>query len=556
MGSTGSHFTDLSLVVQRNSRDLRRCSQDVSLCGNSNDCGIDPPMNMQVLQKLRELTGWGLRAAQDLLNACNDDQTQAQALYTYRKKQVDDAIQALNRVKRAPARGGWWIDEFVGRSPPVASLRTNDTVLEKWANIHGEYNRYLNELTSLTPASLSELNEAVNRLPNSGHEEQFFQALSWSYACRTHLIPRFEPGWLESLVKDPCERIRPLQRPGIAEIELRRQATYTVPNSDTRAIYLAEALRQAEQYLIAAQNVELSVRPLLLYYASTCFARAMLTPRFEDLQQKYGAHGLKGESTISVRSLSDYSVHITATQGLVHGLLDGLRGGQFDPRDGPWSLLELCAYVPELSEVIEAYSPIKSRASRILRFEEYHPHGVKLPGIRHLGFVLTFEYLKRCGLDPAAANIHEKLREAFPHAFWALGRDIDFHGSGSPIERCASKKLDDHIIAYVHLANSADEQQRIYPLLHQGALDGEFYTVYAGKHAPPHPFIVLHTLLYGLSMLVRYKPVSWKEMLDAPDMSRALIEQLSRIALVKLPILATEELLSRRILGSLRAIPH
>lgn len=513
-------------------------------------------MNMQVLQKLRELTGWGLRAAQDLLNAGNDDPTQAQELYTYPKKQVDDAIQALNRVKRAPARGGWWIDEFVRRSPPVASLRTNDSVLEKWANIYGEYNRYLNELTSLTPASLSELTEAVKRLPHSGHEEHFFQALSWSYACKTHLIPRFEPGWLESLVKDPFERLRPLQRPGIAEIELRRQASYNLPYLGNRATYMAEALRQAEQYLIAAQNVELTVRPLLLYYASTCLARAMLTPRFEHLQQQYGAHGLKGESATSVRSLSDYFVHITATQGLVHGLLDGLPGGQFDSKDGPWSLLELCAYIPELSEVMDAYSPIKSRTARILRFEEHHPHGVKLPGIRHLGFVLTFEYLKRYGLDPAAVNIHEKLREAFPQAFWALGRDMDFLNSGSPIERCNSKKLDDNIIAYIHLANGADEQQRIYPLLHQGALDGGFYTVYAEKHAPPHPFIVLHVLLYGLSMLVRYKPVDWKEMLDAPDISRALIEQLSRIALVKLPILATEELLSRRILGSLDAIPH
>jgi hypothetical protein len=57
-------------------------------------------------------------------------------------------------------------------------------------------------------------------------------------------------------------------------------------------------------------------------------------------------------------------------------------------------------------------------------------------------------------------------------------------------------------------------------------------------------------------MLARYKSVDWRNLLNADDSTRPIIEEIINVCMTKIPILATEVLFRKRILGSMRKIPN
>jgi len=507
-------------------------------------------MDIASLQELRTLTGWGLTQSKELLSIAGG-LPEAKKLFLDNQKRFLDYVHDFKQARNHTRKGGWWISEFISRPPPNISAN-GDPILKQWAVARKRFEDLYNKIANEDfPTSIEHLRSSINRQQSNGEAAENFQSLAWHFAANSHIVPRFEPDWLQMLKQDPFEKLRMLTNPATAELELDRCAVFPLTHKTDTAVYMAQSLRQAEQYFIAARSVEYTVRPLLLFYAATNLARAILSPRLSDFKSKYGAHGLKESKTSTVLSIADYSIVPTSTKGLFHAIDEGLPGSHpVEPNIGPWSLLDLCRLIPELADTLDSYEPQGSNCAKILDYN-YHVEGYQnLPYNNHLGIVLRASYIIKCGLNPSDTALAEKIRLAFPSDFWVLGSsDQDSIRSGFAPE------LQEQMYAFISITNDKAWRRRIYPLIHQGALDGNFYVVYNNGKPRPHQFLILFTLLYGLSMLVRYKPVEWSTILASNSLSRALIEQILHIAAVKLPILATEELLSRRILGSLDTLP-
>lgn len=498
---------------------------------------------MTNLRGLRDLTGWGLTAVGALRDELGSYEAAAQH-YTHRQTQLAESRKRI-RNDAARHRQPWWIRDFLER--PITGQK--EPIIREWLEARDVFRRELEKAMAPDIFDLEHLGDAVNRANAFA-----FDDVVWALASCTHVVPRFEGEWLPRLLRDPFERLRPLMRRDVAAAELQRQAVFSIPTGDERSTAIAESLAQAAEYAKAASTAALSVRPLLLFYCATALARAMVTPRVKDLKSKYGAHGLKGVIAFrGVRSLSDYSVRLTSIHGLAHALVRGLPGSGMLEGD-EWSLLELCRYVPELADVIDAYTVEGSRAARILRWSEHQTNGAGLPGTNHVGFAVRAKWLERMGVDLSLPDLDlvTSLNHAFPSVFTPPTAGSPFYNQ-PPFERTNSALLQEPIAAHLRFAPNRAAQLRLLPLIYQGASDGYFYLVKGGQGGAPHPFIPLFFILYGMSMLVRYKPIEWSAMLRAPDASSAVLEHVCNVAQSKLAILATEVLLNRRFLGSTSA---
>lgn len=503
------------------------------------------------LKELQALTGWGILAVKELLSKAGNV-TDAKKLFLENQKPFQDYARDFGHAKKRPDKGGWWIADFVNRVPSgvIASV---DPILRDWVRARQEFDKKFDEIANASfPQHIEELIKTVRVQQTYGVAEESFQELAWTFAIKTHIVPRFEPDWLQLLTQDPFDKLRILTNTSAAQSELERCAVFSMPNKADLSVYLSQSLRQAEQYLIAARSVEYTVRPLLLFYGATNLARAILTPRLANLKNQYGAHGLEGTTNTTVQTIADYFVTPTARQGLFHALDQGLPGNHsIEPQAGPWSLLDLCRLIPELADTLDAYESRGSKCSMILDYDYHIANYGNLPYYNHLGMVFRRSYITKCGLNPSDPDFALKVRAAFPSDFWVLGTEPD----NPPLKAGFAPEFQEEMYAYLHKVENRIWRRRVYPLLHQGGLDGKFYLVYNDGKPRPHQFLILYALLYGLSMLVRYKPVEWSLILTSNGLSRALIEQVLRIAALKLPILATEELLGRRILGSMDNLP-
>jgi hypothetical protein len=504
-------------------------------------------MSFDEIKQFRTTTGWGLSDCKAALVEYGGLQ---KAEHEY--QQAISVLRNLSAAYKAALSSDytkeWWNRDFMSR--PSAELTSHqDPLLKKWGKERADFDAFTKERLAPPVNSFSLFKESLKWVKaTAGDEADYLGWKLWKHASSTHIVPTFEQGWLAALKEDPFQELRPLQRTGVAESILRRYSIFENPVTNERAKYIAEALSQAEQYYIASNAVNLETKPLLLYYMTTALVRAVLTIRLEHFIGRHGSHGLKMDSVGS--GLAGQEVTPTKA-GLFQALQEGLPGDEIQPLSGPWSLSALCKFIPELSEMVGRHSLDFSNCQQILKYSEHHHVGMGMQYNHHLTLVLPDSFLRRCGVTERTDEdtFKKQLKLAFPGSFWSLGHD---HG----VSETRSSLLDEQILALVHCAHGAVWQRRIYPLLHQGGLDGEWYAIYNQNHRPPHQLSVFYAALYALSMLVRYKPVDWSGMLSAPDATRAIIDRLCRVAAQKVPILASELLLGCRILGSTARIPH
>lgn len=507
------------------------------------------PVPKADLDTVRTATSWGVAESIDLLTTFGSPQAALAAVEAQRRT-VTTFVAELVHTRRTPSSVPRWIRVFATRSLPGG----RDRFAVEWRAARAEFEGSYRRLTHPAASSFAELRAAASTATALSPGLRAFYEMGWAYAKRTALVPRFESAWLQELRRDPAARLRPLAKSQVADVELQRFATVPLPAGNDLPAYVAESISQATEYLNASAHATIAVRPLLLYYAAVCLGRAVVAPHVRDIRVAYAAHGLQHVTAARVRNLADVTIATTVKKGLAHALVEGLESPAF-PRAGvPVSVLECCRYIPELSELLDAYGPVPSHTTRILRWTD-HTRGAALPGQGLLGIVVPVRWLEQKGIDVVSPGLDLRIRALLPHAFWALARDLAIAHNQPPIERVFSGALNESVLAYCNYAPTKDDQRRLYPLIHQGALDGSFFVVSGGGGRPPHPFLPLFLALYALGMLVRYKPLEWRAMLDAADSTTALIEQLLRVATEKLPILATEELLNVRVLGSSAAIP-
>jgi YaaC-like Protein len=504
----------------------------------------DPP----TLHSLKKKTGFGYLDVIRLLDRNDGDLTRAEKDYSDRLEIAKKNATDFQKARRQAVDGGWWMKSFVAKPLP-ANANKEDKVIAAWRSAKEEFEQKYGEFSSRSFRTLRELDNSAFK----GDAFSGFQNVTLGYALATHVIPHFEPDWLALLKEDPFAKLRPLTRPAVAEIELFRNAHFAVTKEDSRSKYIAEALTQAEQYLIAANSTNITIQPDLLYYAAANLAKAVLAPQISDLRSKYRSHGLGFHSNGKNRSLNDFFVSPSGC-GLFTALVNRLPGAPIEPKSGPWSLLDLCSLVPDLAEIMDEYSMRRgSNCGKILKYDEHHQNGIRLDYTKHLTPVVTASYLERIGITQTSLENQptKKVKSKLPSHFWILAND-------EKIQHCYSARTGELIFAFTQTIGNWDRatQIRLYSLLHQGSLEGIYYVVYNRDKERPHPFVVLIALLYGLSMLARYNAEAWSKLLNSDGLSMAMIDRLIRVSFCLLPIYASEEILSRRILGSEKNIPH
>lgn len=516
------------------------------------------PFTLGQLKKLRDETGLPIHKCRFYLSTY-DPQPVTDEAVDWLISTVEIAKRNANLYKHASrnlARHWWMRDYFTrGTNKLVAS---NDPSVKRWGSVRDSQKSAFARFFDESRRDVADLRNRREGDLDRHRAKARLDRIAWKAACSTARVPAFEDHWLKQLLVDPFAKLRPFMKPRLAHKSLQVRYCFDVDETDTRrSDYAASALVQAEQYWRAARSVDLSVKPVLLYYMTTCLLRSVLVTRVADLIGVYQSHGLRYALSGTDKSLSGIVVSETRTRsGLYHAIDKGLPGervgGQRD-----WSLLELMRFVPELIEPLVECRFDPSWVSPLYNFEKLSSRSYSRRGTCHIGPVFSQEYLLRCGitipdLSGETLVFERELRSAFPDVFWEQCRQLD----KSPIEAAGSAELETNLLSYSLVVANRYEQLRTIPLLYDGGLDGRWYITFNSGRRRPNQFAVLIAIFYGLSMLARYRSVEWNDMLKSSDGTAVLIEEVCRVAESKAPILATEWLTGKRVLGSRTEIPR
>ncbi len=516
-----------------------------------------PGISIQDIISVRDRTNLSLADSRRLLESTPvvDDAVSKFATLRDKLKQT----RALYRKKSTSFTDEWWMRDFVSREPS-ALTSSSDPDVKSWGVQLESFQQKLNGLTKRRIRRLADYENAlwISEETERAVEEHVRQE-AWNHAFLTHKIPKFEPNWLGQLSFDPFRQLRPAKEAKVAERLLEKNASFDFQSDKKRAKTVAASVEQAEQYYIASLSSDLSVKPLLVYYMVTNLCRAVLAFRIKRIFEKYGAHGLKRIDGKIRPTIRGFKLRPTATEGLFHAIYHGLPGGRINDTDGPWALLDVLKFVPELSSMLYECFGVCSNSHILLDYEQHESNGVSLPYNHHVGPVLPFKYLEEHKiLDKSHLDRQrheeaiERVISSFPGGDWSLSKSY----AGEYIHLCRSPSLNGVVVAAVRLCGDRHDQLRLFPLLYEGGIGGSWYVVFNRKRERPHQLAILYTIMYGLSMLVRYFPAEWKNLIANDDGTRAIIEEVTRIAQIKAPIIATEWMYSRRVLGSLDIVPH
>lgn len=188
-------------------------------------------------------------------------------------------------------KGDWWIKDFLSRKPESLD-QYSDPSTKKWAEQLRRYQERLKEFTAPKIDSIENLKKTLEVLKKRPIEQRL-RRLTWYYAERTDIVPKYERGWLAQLLSDPFKFLRPLKDDKLAKQLLERTALFDSKDYSTEAEHISCALDSAEQYLNTVDNVSISVSPLIMYYAAVAVIRACLVPRVKELMSGgYRTHGL------------------------------------------------------------------------------------------------------------------------------------------------------------------------------------------------------------------------------------------------------------------------
>lgn len=294
-----------------------------------------------------------------------------------------------------------------------------------------------------------------------------------------------------------------------------------------RRVAYRAALQQFEELMVAAQSASSASRPLLLYYATTQGGIALMAAARRDLEFP-PHHGLtfpRVDTRLEVREIA------TKAAGIFPAMCATL--GFQVPSAQP-TIGELWKCLPELTDF-----RLRTAAPSALRLWPYDESSISewsklrtnrvgavidLPEVSSYGQVAErlSNYPSTLGWQASAPNI------GIQYAPTPEGMGIVLYwGAAGESEVEHRRKLDEIAPHY------RDRGRWVLPTV-------------SGCKRPLPPFLTWWLLLYGLSMLCRYEPVTWSRALDIDRSEIAVgLEALLEEALTAIPDLIHELVTSR-----------
>ena len=299
--------------------------------------------------------------------------------------------------------------------------------------------------------------------------------------------------------------------------------------SGTRRSIFRAALQQSEQLFQASNSVDYSARPLLLYYglSQACLAILQASPRLVSGETSPKGHGMRleasadgigavlpgsdalGELSLIIRALGSGGVGINATIERLWSALPDHRRGFNTTSDislAPWHL----------------NMPTNPQDNRI---------SISVPDVDLLGPNFDATLAAMTERRPPLADL-DLIQARLGSNWFSLGESGGF-------------------VLYVKASNIADAQRAV-------RMQSTYYETLAPRifasldgTASVHPLVIWLTVLFSLSMLARYHPSKWSELLRIDGSTSApLLEDILQHATIVCPTLILNTLDHMNVLFS------
>ncbi|MGW3410493.1 YaaC family protein [Streptomyces sp. NPDC000888] len=305
---------------------------------------------------------------------------------------------------------------------------------------------------------------------------------------------------------------------------------------DRRAVFVA-ALEQAQQFTEAAESAGPATRPVQIFYALSQFGRAIAA-----------ASGLLGQDEWRLKSHGIGTRNLDASQGLalvevtptVKGSLASVaRAMGTEPLEAqkPLNLGELWSLIPEaqlvpLPGVVGLPAMHFSPGGLIHRGDERWCQLSLYPVPRE---VRVRSQGDRTAVDEFLAS-YPSLKG------WSHTPDVPdrviWHERGNGPE----EELEVFLPSALALTAGPEEGRRESlkrATLYRGPSDAYVFPALGGMNGPVHPLLAWWAALFGLSILARYEPDAWAEIIDIDGSPTAnAVEHLLDQAIVVVPHMA------------------
>ena len=316
---------------------------------------------------------------------------------------------------------------------------------------------------------------------------------------------------------------------------LRASPPFRAHTGSRRATFTS-ALEQAEQLFVAAENVGLATRPLMTFYGLSQAARAIAAAH-ADSTWKLTGHGIGNGATGSENGLADLTVEPRAN-GSFPRIRDLIGSSSLEPHTRLGDLWPLLA---EIDDFPLEESTSQRSLSLSVEGSDWG-YGIPTVTVHDLPNVLldigqeTREPFSGLGAD------YSKQAEAvstYLRAYPTLSPRLPFTSNGQPIGlqltsgttssirfRWPQSTYQEHPTPdslLAQLGTTYRGHTRAYP-----SLDG--------SPRPVHPLVVWWAILFRLSMLARYEPEAWIQIIDVNMSADAVpVEHLLDTALTSVP---------------------
>lgn len=305
---------------------------------------------------------------------------------------------------------------------------------------------------------------------------------------------------------------------------------------ERRAVFVA-ALEQAQQFTEAAESAGPATRPVQIFYALSQFGRAIAA-----------ASGLLGQDAWRLKGHGIGTRNIDASQGLALVEVTPTAKGSFptvaraigaEPLEAqnPLKLGELWPLIPEAQNVpLPAASGLPamyfSPGSLIHRNDEMWCRISLYPVPRE---VRARAELDRKTVDAFLAN-YPSLKG------WSHTPDVPDHTVWHERSNGSAEELEVFLpSALKHPIGPDDGRAEALKraTLYRGPRDAYAFPAFGGMTGPVHPLLAWWAALFGLSILARYEPASWAEIIDINGSATAnAVENLLDQAIVVIPHMA------------------
>lgn len=284
-------------------------------------------------------------------------------------------------------------------------------------------------------------------------------------------------------------------------------------SDDDRRLAYGTALEQAEQLWQSAATVSPVASPILLYYALVQGAYAWCAAAIEgEWRSERGGHGLQLRFPLDfepVPRLTDVNIRDNG-RGFVPHVAKALDSPTI-PNDTSLSRL-ICSLDVGGTFIGADPDPTAQRVNvRGAGMDNFpgasHPRGTIGIGVHRL--ILPREVRDdRASAEPPHQPVRDWLRN-YP-GFGPDHEPTDIWVLGAP--------ADDATVVWVSEADEDDVRRRLVPFEELQPVEPQhaflLTPLMPGNDRPQHPVVTWMEILYGMSMLARYRPQQWSRMID------------------------------------------